>query len=486
MVFHLRAAAVMGQLRFLVPPEFISPRAIETAYVCGMEQLPWIGQVTLNGEQLVVEREVSESGSFHILWPVDGRGTLMLSTSTLMERREPYHLPIELARGTLNRLRNEVATLQMAGLALPETVNSHDGESLHNFVKAATVQDAPAEAAQLAQRSIAAALAGLDVVSGAVAERILQVQQRQPARTIPLLGCRLRKEVPHRAQRVAFVSAFNTVMVPFSWGRIESDEGRKRWTLSDAHVQWCQKRGLRICGGPLLELQRHSLPDWVFLWEGDFENLLSVASDHLRAVVTRYRGQVAFWNAAGRLITGDVLGLDEEHKLRLAGQAMEVVRSVDPQTPVVVSFDQPWGEYLAHRESEVSPLHFADTLVRADVGLAGIVLEMNVGLDKCATLPRDRFEFDQLIERWSMLGAPLILSVSVPSAGDGFTPEAQQAWLESYVPILLSRPSVQGLFWNQLFDSEADDFPATGLIDAAGGHKPAFDVLPALRKQFSA
>jgi hypothetical protein len=319
-----------------------------------------------------------------------------------------------------------------------------------------------------------------------VSGRIFQVQQRQSTRTIPLLGCRLRKEVPHRATRVAFVKAFNSVMVPFSWGRIESDEGRKRWTLSDAHVEWCQKRGLRICGGPLVELARKSLPDWLFLWEGDFDNLLSVASDHLRAVVERYRGKVAFWNAAGRLITGDVMGLDEEHKLRLAGQAISVVRSVDPETPVVVSFDQPWGEFLAHRETELPPLAFADTLVRADLGLAGICLEINVGLGKNDSLPRDRFEFDRLIERWSTLGLPLIVSITVPSAGDGFTPESQQAWLETYVPILLSRPIVQGLFWNQLFDEEADELPHTGLIDAAGQHKPGFDALPALRKQFSA
>ena len=95
----------------------------------------------------------------------------MLSTATLMERREPYDLPIELARGTLNRLRNEVATLQSAGLILPEAVHGRDEEALQNLVKAATVQDAPDEAAGFAQKSIAAALAGLDVVSGAVAEQ---------------------------------------------------------------------------------------------------------------------------------------------------------------------------------------------------------------------------------------------------------------------------------------------------------------------------
>ncbi len=62
----------MGQLRFLVPPNCVSPRAVETACVCGMEQLPWAGEVALNGDELVVQREVSDSGSFHILWPVEG------------------------------------------------------------------------------------------------------------------------------------------------------------------------------------------------------------------------------------------------------------------------------------------------------------------------------------------------------------------------------------------------------------------------------
>ena len=178
--------------------------------------------------------------------------------------------------------------------------------------------------------------------------------------------------------------------------------------------------------------------------------------------------------------------LHRPSRTRRRAPAAGPVQARPSRAPLVISFDQPWGEYLAHRESELSPLHFADMLVRADIGLAGITLELNVGMGDTATMPRDRFEFDQLIERWSMFGVPLILSVSVPSEGEGFTADMQRQWLESYVPILLSRPIVQGLFWNQLFDAEADDFPATGLIDAAGQHKPAFDVLPTLRKQYSA
>ncbi len=476
----------MGFMRFLVPQNHLLPRAIETAYVRGLDELPWLGKVSLTGNELVVERENSESGYFQILWSVEGHGTLLLSTPTLIERPEPYSLPVELARGTLNRLRNQVALYEGAGMTMSEAVNGYVEAALHEFVKACTNQDTPDAAAEHAQRSIGDSLWGIDAVCTAVAERFYQTQLKQTSRTLPLFGCRLRGEVPHGEDRRAFVAAFNTVVVPFSWGRIEADQGRQKWSAADALVQWCQKRGLRIAGGPLLELERRSLPDWLFLWEGDFDNLLSVAADHLRAVVGRYKGKVSFWNVAGRLISGEALGLDEEQKLRLAGQAIEVVRTADGQTPIVVSIDQPWGEFLAHRESDLTPLHFADALVRSDLGLSGIAMEINLGTSDSATLPRDRFEFAQLIERWTVLGMPLLFNLSVPSAGDGFTPEAQRAWYEKYVPTLLSRSVVQGFFVNQLFDGEADDFPGTGLFDSAGAAKPALDALPALRKQFSA
>src|SRR5690606_7533507 len=197
------------------------------------------------------------------------------------------------------------------------------------------------------------------------------------------------------------LEAFNTAIVPFSWSQIESDEGRRDWTLCDAQIQWCQTAGVRVCGGPLLELSRSALPDWLFLWEGDFENLLAVAGDHVRAVVQRYRGKASFWNVAGRLMTGEALGLDDEQKLRLIVRAIEVVRTVDRQTPVIVTFDQPWAEFMARQESDLTPMYFADALVRADLGVAGIGLEMTIGYDGKSTLPRDWIEFGRHLDRWS-------------------------------------------------------------------------------------
>ena len=155
--------------------------------------------------------------------------------------------------------------------------------------------------AQQAEQSIVAALAAIDAISLAVVEHVAELRQRQPSKVVPLFAVRLGESVPSPAVAAPLLAGFNAATIPFSWGKIEADEGRQNWSLADAKLQWCQSHGLRICGGPLIELERHTLPDWIYLWEGDFDNLLIVAGDYVRAVVQRYRGKVHFWNATGTI-----------------------------------------------------------------------------------------------------------------------------------------------------------------------------------------
>jgi hypothetical protein len=478
----------MGQLRFLVPQaNRVSAQAVQTAHISGRDRLPFVCRVTVgsNGE-LTIERDEDESGTFNMLWPVAERGNLLLSTATLVERAKPYLLPLELARGTLNRLRNLWAEWQSVGAAEPAGVQSQLTESRNYFVEAVAKQQSLLVAAELADKAIAAALLAMDGVAAAMAEQVRKARQLQTQRVLPLFAGRMSGAMPEGAVSTAFLAAFNSVAVPFSWGRVEADEGKQDWAVTDAQVRWAHAHNLRVCGGPLLELRRRTLPDWIYLWEGDFDNLLMVAGDYIRAVVTRYRGKVHFWNAAGRLFTGEALGLDEEQKLRLAVRTVEVIRSVDPQSPIIVSVDQPWGEAMSRRETEISPLQLADTFVRSDLGVSGIGVEINLGLTAQATLPRDLLEFGLQLDIWSSLGLPLLVSITAPTDGDGFTSGWQQTWLEKYLPVVLARSSVQAVIWNQLYDGDADDFPHSGLVDGQRQVKPAFGALAALRQQYSA
>jgi len=261
-------------------------------------------------------------------------------------------------------------------------------------------------------------------------------------------------------------------------------------------VEWCRAHGLKILAGPLLLLDARSLPDWLSLFEADFESVLDFVSAFVAAAVKRYRGKVDYWICASRVNDAEVLALSEHDRLRLVVQTVELIRSLDPDTPALVSFDQPWAEYMRQQHSDFPPLHFADALVRAGLDLGGLMMEINAGYYPGGTLPRHPLEFSRQLDTWGKLGLPLWLSLSAPSADDddplaqrkavtllgSWTPAAQQAWAARFVPLALAKPSVQGVVWNQLRDSQPHDFPHGGLFGADRQAKPALRTLAAIRK----
>ena len=242
-----------------------------------------------------------------------------------------------------------------------------------------------------------------------------------------------------------------------------------------------------------------ALPDWLALWENDFDDLFDFFSDFIRTAVERYRGKVNLWQCAGRVNTGDVLSFSEEEKLRLTARAVEVVRAADPATPAVVSFDQPWAEYMGRRDVDFPPLHFADALIRSDLGLSGVMLEINMGYYPGGSLLRNPLEFSRQIDAWSHVGtAALGIALRASSCDvdplarravalrpESWTPAAQQAWIARYVPLVLAKPSVQGVLWSQLHDSQPHDFPYGGLFDLRRQFEPALRPWRRSRGRFS-
>jgi hypothetical protein len=291
------------------------------------------------------------------------------------------------------------------------------------------------------------------------------------------------------------------VSLPLTWRTIEAVEGRRNWTDADAQVEWAHSAGLRICAGPLLELDDRGVPDWTYLWEGDFDSLLSFMLEHVRAVVERYRGKVHLWQVAARMTHGHALGLGEEARLQLAAKAITVVRQLDPTTPLVVSFDQPWAEYLASEQLDLAPMHFADALVRAELGLSGLGLEINVGYHPGGSVHRGPLAISRLVDTWSLLELPLLVALTLPSSAaedpkangkvrvlssekDEVTPQSQRDWIEENVPLLLAKNAVQIVLWNQLSDAAPHHYPHSGIFDSEDKPKPALEALRKIRQQY--
>src|SRR5262245_46592977 len=181
----------MGRLRFSVPGlEAIAAEMAPRGYVAGLEGIPWETVCTVSGDLLMVDRETSESGTLTMPWRVAERGELMLTTSNLMERAEPYLLPLELARGTINRLRNQASSWQLAGLQLGGILEEQIHAATETLAHAATSQHEPQAAVQLAEKAIALAVGALEDLGVQYCEQAL-LARRQTGPLPTLLACRL-------------------------------------------------------------------------------------------------------------------------------------------------------------------------------------------------------------------------------------------------------------------------------------------------------
>ncbi|MGA2035453.1 MAG: endo-1,4-beta-xylanase [Thermoguttaceae bacterium] len=485
----------MGVMRFLVSaPERITNETLDQAYLCSADRTAWPVRVHVDGEMLTLQRDVSDSASLNIPWQVEGHGLLALSSATLLEQADAYRLPLELARGTISQLRNQLGDWQAIGLTVPPQVTAKIGEAVGRFSSAVVDQGEP-QSAVAAQEALQAALDAGQLLANSYAEQAIAVRRRSGKLT-SLLGGDLGTAPWDEAAGKQFLTAFNAALVPISWRDVEVSEGVFSWTICDNHIRWCRDNGLRVCAGPLLHFDTRSLPDWLCLWEDDFDNLLASVSEFVRAAIERYRGKVDLWLCAARVNTAEVLSLSEEEKLRLAARTIQLAQVIDPGTPTILSMEQPWGEYMSRREVDFPPLHFADALVRAGLDLRALMLETNVGCFRGGTLPRSALEFSRQIDYWSLLGLPLFLSLNVPSSGqtdplavrqqdlpaENWTSQSQQAWVARYVPLLLAKANVHGVFWHQIRDAQPHDFPHSGLFDGQNQAKPALKTLAAIRQ----
>ncbi len=487
----------MGLMRFIVaPPERVTEAMVQQAYLSGMDRVPWHVRTRRQDNELWLERAGSDSGNLHVPWLVEGHGQLMLSTSTLRERPEPYYLPLELARGKLTQVRNQLANWQAVGMEVPEAVHRRLTEAIEHFGEAACTDHESSHSVQAAERALAVALDAAGLLVASYTEQALAVRRRLGSRLTTVLGADLGAAPLDDFTATQFLQTFSAANVPMLWRDVETGEGEYYWDVCDKQIDWCRANGLAVCAGPLIEFDEQSVPDWLHVCDGDYESVLSFAMEYLQSAVDRYRGRVDYWQCTGRANTASILSLSEEEVVRLAARAIELTRARDPNAAVLASFDQPWGEYLSRQPKDFPPLQFADALLRAGLGMTAVSLEINLGVWPGGTHLRDLLEFNEGIDYWGLLGVPLFVVLTYPS-GTGsdplalrktnpppgaWTPAGQQAWIERYLPLLLSKPLVQGIFWSQLRDSEPHLFPHGGLFDLRRHPKPALRRLASLRQ----
>jgi hypothetical protein len=484
-------------MRFYVDPvELLSDwPEMHRAYISGVDQAAWPTRVELDGKLLTCRRQNSDSGKLNVAWPVPGFGRPIVTTASLPERDEPYVLAVELARGKIVQIRNQVAFWHAAGMTIPSEFMNLHRESHRLLAKAVAIQHLPREAAEFAQQAIVSAFHAAEILTRDYTQQRLEMRHRQYPQLPTVLGCSLGDTALEPAQQEHFLRAFNGAAIPLQWKHIEPVEGDYRWDLYDAQVDWALDNNLLIRGGPLIDLSPGGLPGWLSQWQHDYWNLQSFVCDFIETVISRYVGRVRIWEVAARANAGGALAMTEESRLTLVAKVLEVARQVDPEGQFLIRIDQPWGEYQARGQHKLSPMHFADALIRAGMELAAIHIEIGVGYTPSGSPSRDLLDLSRLIDQWTVLGLPLQVTLAFPSA-PSHDPQvttdlevdpnfwktpideaAQAAWIQDYVPLLLAKPSVVAVFWNHFSDAQPHRFPHAGLARADGTPKPGLDHL---------
>jgi hypothetical protein len=493
----------MGVMKFRLPSDDLVQRVPEyrKAYITGLDRTPARVGVELRNGLMTCLRETTESGRLFVPWPIDGYGTPIVGTATLAERPTPYVLAVELARGKLNDVRNQLADWTQMGLrSTPELARALE-EAQHEFVRAATSADQSATSFAAAQSSLRfAALAG-DLLMEAYTSQVLQSRLVGTSRLPTHLGCVLSYD-PHQVPpALEWPRTFNACQLGVSWRQMAPTEGQYRWDLFDAQAAWCRRNKMAIEAGPLIEFRKEALPDWLWLWEGDFETISGLAADFVRQIVSRYRGKIPLWHVVHRAASGEMLGLTEDEQVRIAARVIQIARQSDPSAQLTIGVDRPWAEWMGSSHFQLGPLHLCDYLLRAELGISGVAIEIAPGYSQPGSHLRDLFELSKLLDLYSLLNVPLYLWMVLPS-GDGadpnsdsgirvettqwpsaLDPASQAEWGEKWIAMAVAKPFVRTVSWLHASDALPHIFPHGGLVGADQAAKPLVGWLRSLRAE---
>ncbi|APW63099.1 endo-1,4-beta-xylanase [Paludisphaera borealis] len=496
----------MGVLKFRLPSNDSDRRSagFRKAYIAGLDRTPGRLGVDIRNGLMTCSRDNSESGRLFVPWPIAGYGTPVVGTATLSERPSPYVLSLELARGKLNDVRNQMADWTQMGLRTTSELADVLSVARRAFVRAAMHGDEPEVCFEASQASLEASSKAGDLLTESYLGQVLQNRLASAGKLTTQLGCVLGGDPEKIAGSAQWPSAMNAAQVSVSWRDLAPTEGKFRWDLIDAQLAWCRRHRLNVEVGPLIEFRNAALPDWIWLWDGDPDAISGFATDLVRQAVTRYKGKVSFWQVVHRPAGHEILGLGEEDQIRIAARAIQVARQADSSAQLCLGVDRPWAEWMSGSRFQLGPLHLCDYLIRSDVGVSCIALEIAPGYSDPGSQMRDLFEFSRLLDLYALLNVPLHLQLVAPSSVESDAAadpnvqvepwqwpqppsEALQAdWAARWVSLAIAKPFVRSVKWLQASDASPHVYPNGGLHRGDSTAKPVFSRLQSLRKEWIA
>jgi hypothetical protein len=473
----------MGEFKFRLPPHWSLERRQSAAiHTVGLDGIPWPCKISVKDSMLTVSRNRNESGKTFVPYSFPNHGELLISTGTLPERGQPYSLVMELTRGTLNRLRNQLSIWQEGGLEIASTI--HDGVAqATTLLSQAITNDGDQAQDEISAQAIEVTMDTMFELARQFGTEVTKFRQANADMHPFWLANTLSNTRP--IEDGMGVSGFDLV-------RIKPEK------LDSVSQEQLSKR---VIDGPFLDASSHGLSEELTQME-DFQSrrnhILSKTREHL----SNLSPSVSLIHAVSGLNGMGHRHLSYPQQLEITTQLLQTVEEANHEVPTLVSFDFPWAERLASAVGGSHPLQIADSLLRQGSQISFLGVEVNLGYWPGGSVMRDPFQWIDMLDLWTQLGIPLVIILRAPtwSTDDGEAPPAggevcdqrhvntferendrlRIEYLRTILPMLVARPAVHGLIWSQWQDSDDDRYPHAGLENSAGEMKTVYQLLKSL------
>ena len=493
-----------AMLRFSVFPDGSAGGNVDFsgAYLVGSDGVALRAEIELRDGQIVCAKQATGPAALAILWPLGKSGRVLLETTRLQERERPYIIEVELLRGRLMRLSQKREEWGLADRGFTtEQIRQVDEcrEALIESFKA----DDPASAAAIAQAGLERSVAVGEELALDNAANLLNQRRQVGGFTRRVFGCVVDPRHSSEAAFKTLAAAFDFAVLRMPWKLLEPNEQEYNLDLLDACVEGLAKNRVPIKACGLVCFNEECVPDWLYIWEHDFDTIRNLIYDHVRRVINRYGNFIQVWDVITGIHATSCLAFTFEQLMEMTRMSVTIARQLVPQATVIVDLVDPWGEYYAVNQQTIPPLLYADMVVQSGIDFDAFGLNMYFGMGAGGMYVRDLFQISAMLDRFAGLGRPVhITAVQVPSTNVGEPNDAwkgqmspatggvwhaawdeavQAEWLKGFYEIALSKPFVETVSWRDLSDQDPHYLPGGGLLRTDLSPKPAFERLCELR-----
>lgn len=474
-------------------------------YAVGPESVPIPGEVAFRDGMLIVTPTDNLAAGVALLWDAGDIGSYHLETTRLPQREAPYILNIELARFRLMKIVQKQEDWNLFDFPRAEKFAEMFRQAQSLFAEALGSMHEPEEAAILADRSLAMAIDLSEQLAMFHADLLLNRRRSAGAFVKHIIGVRVNSSIPNEKYKETAATGFDYVNLPMSWRQLQPEEQAFNTESIDQWVEFLSKKRTPIIAGPLVNLAETEVPDWMFIWEHDFDTLRELAYEYTQKVIGRYRRAVGAWNVCAGLHTNSAFTLSFEQMIELTRLLVSQAKTLMPNCKTLVTITQPFGEYHSKPNAGVAPMLYAEMLSQSGINFEAYGLQLEMGVPTQGSFTRDLFQLSCMLDKFSTLGRPVYLTgMCVPGRNSpdpadlteggldpslagrwhkAWEPEIQAEWMDQVYKLAMSKPYVESIAWGNLADL-GHTVPGGGLLDDMLKPKASYEQMQELRERF--